>query len=99
MIKIDISNTGLTILEQNKMNKYSIKYLMCNNLGVVMLLLLILTFLIRYFLANAQIIPTMVFSTSKLQKASASGNLQSVTDYGFFNLYSFLIALFQTVFT
>jgi 4-amino-4-deoxy-L-arabinose transferase-like glycosyltransferase len=33
----------------------------------------------------------------KIAKGINSGNFQGVTDYGFFNLYSFLIALFQMI--
>jgi 4-amino-4-deoxy-L-arabinose transferase-like glycosyltransferase len=62
----------------------------------ILLLLLIPTFLIRYYLASMQIITIDGLLYIKIAKGISSGNLQSVTDYGFFNLYSFLIAFFQT---
>jgi hypothetical protein len=67
------------------------------NVCIVLSALLIPAFFIRCFFANAQIITNDGLIYIKIAKGISSGNLQSVTDYGFFNLYSFLITLFQTV--
>lgn len=67
------------------------------NLYIILLALIIPAFFIRYFLANAQIITNDGLLYIKIAKGISSGNLQGITDYGFFNLYSFLIALFQTI--
>ena len=64
-------------------------------MSIVLLVLLIPAFFIRYFIANAQIITNDGLLYIKIAKSISSGDLQGVTDYGFFNLYSFLIALFQ----
>ena len=79
------------------MRKKLNKYLTSGNLYIILLALLIPAFFIRYFFANAQIITNDGVLYIKIAKGISSGNLQGVTDYGFFNLYSFLIALFQTV--
>ncbi|MBA4389479.1 MAG: hypothetical protein C0399_00880 [Syntrophus sp. (in: bacteria)] len=80
------------------MKKYLENYLINGNPCTILLLLLIPTFFIRYFLANAQIIAPDGVLYIKVAKDISLGNFQSVTEYGFFNLYSFLIALFQTIF-
>ncbi len=60
--------------------------------------LFISAFIIRFIIAKGQIIaPDGVFYI-KIAKDIASGNLQGISEYGFFNLYPFLIVLFQTVF-
>ncbi len=60
--------------------------------------LFISAFIIRFIIAHGQIIaPDGVFYI-KIAKDIASGNLQGISEYGFFNLYPFLIALFQTIF-
>jgi 4-amino-4-deoxy-L-arabinose transferase-like glycosyltransferase len=84
--------------QQNKMKKNSNMYLTNGKPCIILLALLIPAFLIRYFLTNAQIITNDGLLYIKIAKGIGSGNLQNVTDYGFFNLYSFLIVLFQTVF-
>jgi 4-amino-4-deoxy-L-arabinose transferase-like glycosyltransferase len=82
--------------EQIKMKKNSKKYLMYNKSGAIVFSLFILTFFIRYCFANVQIITSDGLLYIKIAKGISSGNLQGIIDYGFFNLYSFLIALFQT---
>jgi 4-amino-4-deoxy-L-arabinose transferase-like glycosyltransferase len=76
---------------KNILNKYLIKKNPC----VVLSLLLITTFLIRYYLTSLQIITLDGILYIKIAKGINFGNLQGVTDYGFFNLYSLLITLFQ----
>ncbi len=77
------------------MKKEINKYLTNGNLHIILLVFLIPAFFIRYFIANAQIITNDGLLYIKIAKSISSGNLQCVADYGFFNLYSFLIALFQ----
>lgn len=80
------------------MKNYLSKYQINENPCILLPLLIIPTFFIRYFIANGQIIaPDGVFYI-KIAKDIASGNLQGISEYGFFNLYPFLIALFQTIF-
>lgn len=74
------------------------KYLTDWNRYCILLALLVPAFLIRYFIAGAQIISNDSLLYIKIAKGISSGNLDSVTDYGFFNLYSFIIVLFQRVF-
>jgi hypothetical protein len=79
---------------KNNLNKYfTNRYPYC-----ILLLLLAMTGLIRYYLASMQIITIDGILYIKIAKGINLGNLQGVTDYGFFNLYSFLIALFQMIF-
>ncbi|HVN96707.1 MAG TPA: glycosyltransferase family 39 protein [Syntrophorhabdaceae bacterium] len=61
----------------------------------ISILLFAAAFLVRYFMANVQIITMDGILYIKTAKGIGSGNLGSISDYGFFNLYSFLIALFQ----
>lgn len=58
----------------------------------------VVAFALRFSMANVQIIAPDGLLYIKIARSISSGNLQSITEYGIFNLYSFLIALFQKVF-
>jgi 4-amino-4-deoxy-L-arabinose transferase-like glycosyltransferase len=78
------------------MKKYLSRYLTNGNPYVILLLLFVPTFFIRYFLANVQVITSDGILYLEIAKGISLGNFQSISNYGFFNLYSFLTALFQT---
>ena len=61
-------------------------------------LLFLLAFLIRSIIAQVQIIAPDGVLYVKIAKDISTGHFTNVDQYGFFNLYSFLIALFQKVF-
>jgi 4-amino-4-deoxy-L-arabinose transferase-like glycosyltransferase len=66
--------------------------------GKVLLLLVISAFVIRYVFANIQIIAPDGVLYIQVAKDILAGNFQGISGYGFLNLYSFLIALFQVIF-
>jgi 4-amino-4-deoxy-L-arabinose transferase-like glycosyltransferase len=73
-------------------------YIRSNRALVLCSLTVIAAFTMRLFIANAQVIAQDGLLYIKIARNISSGNLQSITEYGIFNLYSFLIALFQKVF-
>jgi len=60
-------------------------------------LLFILAVLIRSVIAQVQIIAPDGVLYVKIAKDISAGSLTKIDQYGFFNLFSFLIALFQKV--
>ena len=58
----------------------------------------LVAFAMRFFMANIQIIAPDGLFYIKIAKSMSSGDFQFVKEYGFFNLYSFLIAVSQKVF-
>jgi 4-amino-4-deoxy-L-arabinose transferase-like glycosyltransferase len=82
----------------NEMNNMSNGFLIDRHCGAILLLLVISAFIIRCVFANAQIIASDGFLYIEVAKNIFSGNFEGVYEYGFFNLYSFLIALFQMIF-
>jgi 4-amino-4-deoxy-L-arabinose transferase-like glycosyltransferase len=69
-----------------------------NRAVVLCSLAAVVAFTMRIFMANVQIIAPDGLFYIKIAKSINSGDFQFITEYGFFNLYSFLIALFQKVF-
>jgi 4-amino-4-deoxy-L-arabinose transferase-like glycosyltransferase len=65
---------------------------------IALFLIVLLAFIIRYVFANAQIITPDGILYIEVAEDIFAGNFQRVYGYGFFNLYSFLIALFQMIF-
>ncbi len=96
MEKIPDAIVAVSDRQQSKMKQNLTTYLTRGNPYGILLLLLIPAFFIRYVLAHAQIITIDGLLYIKIAKSISSGNIQGIVDYGFFNLYSFLIALFQT---
>jgi 4-amino-4-deoxy-L-arabinose transferase-like glycosyltransferase len=84
--------------QQNKMKKNSTEYLTDGKPFIILLAIFITAFFFRYFFANVQIITNDGILYIKIAKSISAGDLQDIADYGFFNLYSFLIALFQIIF-
>ena len=66
--------------------------------GAILFLLVVSAFIIRYVFANAQIIASDGILYIEVAKDVLAGNFQRISGYGFLNLYSFLIALFQMIF-
>jgi hypothetical protein len=69
------------------MKKHLSRYLTNGNPYVILLLLFVPTFFIRYFLANAQVITSDGILYLEIAKGISLGNFQSISNYGFFNLY------------
>ena len=69
-----------------------------NIMAPFLLLFVISAFIIRYVFANAQIIAPDGILYIEVAKDVLAGNFQRISGYGFLNLYSFLIALFQMIF-
>jgi 4-amino-4-deoxy-L-arabinose transferase-like glycosyltransferase len=82
----------------NEVNNISNSSLIDRRYGAILLLLVISAFFIRCVFANAQIIAPDSVLYIEVAKDIFAGNFQDVYGYGFFNLYSFLIALFQMIF-
>jgi len=61
-------------------------------------LLFILAVFIRSVIAQVQVIAPDGVLYVKIAKDISAGTLRNIDQYGFFNLYSFIIALFQKIF-